>query len=248
MGAAISNNVSSQIVNTSYGIANTYVTDCSSAAKSTYEILASKGCNQTLKNVDLKSGTTINVDCIQNNTTKNSMQSMIQDQVVAQATAAAQSIGGPSLSFANSIQDIAQNIAQNIKNDYTQRCVQNNTTKITIDCTDPSTNQSIDGLTIDNSIADYATCTSNNTTVNLFQSKLSTLIRTQTNASEVNTFGSFVAIFVIIIAIVGFFFVKTLSGPMGWVIVIIVAAIVLGLIIYAGFAFENSLYPFTKTR
>jgi len=246
MGAAVSSNVTKQIIETSYGIANNYVNDCKTTTSATYNFLASNGCTQNLQNINLQNGSTINVSCLQNNSTQNSMKNMIRDQIVAQATAAAQSIGGPSLSFSSNVQDIAQKISEQISTDYTQKCTAGNNTTVNIVCSDPSTNQTINGLTINNTENTFNNCTSNNTTVNQQSGRLSDLIRTQTNASEVNTLGSFVAIFLIIIAIIGFFFVKTLNGPIGWIVVIIVAAIVIGLIIYAIFAFERGLYPFTR--
>lgn len=246
MGAAISNNVSKDIVNTSYSIATSYVQTCQSANKATFNIVANPNCKaQNLGQLDIVNKSSMNANCLQNSTTENTMQSMIQDQIVAQATAAAQSIGGPSLSFASSLQERAENIAQSIRTLYTQHCVTNNTSDVNITCGSGAT-QTFTGISIDNEISTYNTCTADNATKNQFISKLSNLIHNETNAKEADTLGGFVIVILIVLAIIAFFFVKTLNGPIGWVIVIIVIAVIIGLAVYAAFAFRNGWYPFKR--
>ena len=245
MGAAISTQVSKQILTNSYAIANTVVQNCVSGIQQDVTLIAKDNCKQNLGTVNINAGNTINVQCVQNTTVQNSLKAQIQAQVTQQANAAAQSLGGPSLSFAKSLTETSEDIATSITNLFTQNCVANIDQSYTIQCQD-SAQQTIQTLNIETGNSVYSTCVNDSTIQNRLQTAMESTIKQTTSAQEADTLAVVIIIVLIFLAIGAIFFIQTLNGPMGWLIVIIVVIVIIGLLVYAAFAFADGLYPFSK--
>lgn len=244
MGAAISNQVANQVINSSYSIANSYIDKCKSTTLNDFTLEAEKGCvKQSTGPIDLTNNTSINVSCVQNSSTRSSMQTQISTQILDQATAAAQSIGGPSLSFADQIQNFSQNASTSIMNNYTQDCLSSVDNNVTIKCASGAT-QTIGAIDVSSNTNEFTSCIAKNRTDSDLVGTLSTIIQNSTNASEADTFGVVIVVILIFLAIGAIFFIYTLNGPTGWLIVIIVLSVVIGLSIYSAFAFNSGLFPF----
>ena len=244
MGAAISDQVSNQIIKNSLDIATNVSQTCQSTTSNNFNIDAKNNCVQTLGNITIKNNISIDTSCIQNSTVQNSLQSQLQTQILNQATAAAQSLGGPSITFSRNIQNFSQETSKNISNLFTQSCVSQHSSTVTIKCSDNAI-QTIGAINDTNQIADYTNCTNNNSVISDAKETLSNYLKNETFATEADTFGSVVVIFLVVIGFFAIFFVQTLNGPIGWIIIIIVAAIVIGAIIYAIYAYQNGSYPFS---
>jgi len=246
MGGAVAKNISKQIINNSLSIANTYVQNCTGTGDQLFGLTISNGCVANVGTINIENTQVVNVKCVQNTTTKSSMQSDIQAQIAQQALAAAQSIGGPSVSFAESIANFAQSTSETIKNKYTEECLDTANQSQKITCTDPNSKLTVGAIDIKNEQSAYNTCTANNTTIDAIVDSLATIISQQTNASEVNSFSGFVIIILGVLGIVAYGFIKTLNGPIGWIVIAIVAIIVISIIIYATLALTEKLYPFNQ--
>lgn len=248
MGAAISNNVANQIIQNSNAIANKYIQSCSSQANSSFNLDILRGCKSNIGTVDISTSQVIDVTCAQNTTTRDSMRSDIKAQIIQQATAAVQSLGGPALAVASNLTDVATTAASTITDSYTQSCLGTATASNNILCSDPDSGLNIGLLKVEDTQTARNTCVATNITTNGLVASLSTVISTTTNASEADTLIIFVIIGLVVLAFVGIFFLYTLNGPIGWVIVGIFVLIVIGIVIYATLAFTDKLYPFnTKT-
>lgn len=246
MGAAIAKNVSKQIINNSTTIANTYIQKCTGTGDQLFGLTISNGCVANIGKIDIANTQVLNVICVQNSTTTSSMKSEIAAQIAQQALAAAQSIGGPSASFAESIAIFAANASETITNLYTQTCLGNANQNQNIKCTDPSSQLTVGAIDISNQQTEFTNCTANSTTINTLVNGLSDIISQQTNASEANSFTGFIVIFLVVLGIIGFSFIYTLNGHVGWIIIAIIAIIVVVIIVYATLAFSQKLYPFNQ--
>ena len=136
MGAAISNNVASQIIQQSYNIATTAVTTCQSTSANNFTIGATGGCTVAGNTIDFTQGNIISATCLQNLNVQNSIESQINAQIIAMSNAAAQSLGGPSLSYAQSVQKVAESASSKISQKFTVGCITGNTNTATITCAD----------------------------------------------------------------------------------------------------------------
>lgn len=245
MGAAISNNVAKQITTSSTSIATSYTSKCTTTGHQLFDLKILSGCQANGNTVNITNEQVLGVACIQNATTQASMTSDIQAQIAQQALAAAQSIGGPSLSIASSISEEATRSAQEIVTLYTQTCVANENQETKVTCSDGSQfNGNV--INISNDQSTYNSCVSNASTIADIQNRIAGLINQQTSAQEANTLVSIVVIGLIVLAFFGIFFVYSINGPIGWLIVGILFLLIIALIVYAIFAFMDKLYPFNQ--
>ena len=246
MGAAISNSVASQITTNSLTIANKYVANCTSTGSQLFELNVLNGCVANNNTVNISDVQVLNVACIQNATTQASMLSDIQAQIAQQTLAAAQSIGGPSLTIANTISDQATNAANSIVSAYTQKCVTDENQVTTITCTGQGSQFSGNVINVNNTQNAYNACVANQSSIDTITSGIANTINTQTSAKEANTLGGFVAIALIVLVIFAIFFIYTIGGSFGWIIVVIIVLICISFIVYAVYAFTDRLYPFNR--
>jgi len=246
MGAAISNNVASQIISQSYKIATAAVTTCQSSSRNNFTIGATGSCTVEGNTIDFTQGNTISATCLQNLNVQNSIKSQINAQIIAQSNAAAQSLGGPSLSYAQAVQDVAEDASTTISNAFTVNCISGNTNTANITCGD---NASISNnvINVNQTNSTYATCTNDAATITRLAQSLSSAIQSTTTATEADTLSGVIVILFVFLAIGAIFFLYTLNGPTGWIVVGIVALIIIALLVYAAFAFTDGLYPFKKT-
>lgn len=245
MGTAISHQVSNQIINNSYSIATNAIQKCKASASSQFKAEAGGNCHQNITTVNLTNGTEIEASCVQNVTTNASMQAQITAQVISQVNAAAASLGGPSVSIADSLNDFAQYTAETISNQFTSVCTGLSQNTASFGCGDSAT-QNIGTINVDNTTSEYLSCANSATVSDNLKNILSDKISSTTAAKETDTLTTIVVIVLIFLGIFGFIFVRTLNGPIGWVVVIIVVALIIGLIVYAIFAFSRGLYPFNS--
>jgi hypothetical protein len=245
MGAAISNSVASQITTNSLTIANKYVSNCTSTGSQLFDLNVLNGCVANNNTVNISDVQVLNVACIQNATTKASMTSDIQAQIAQQTLAAAQSIGGPSLTIANTISNQATNAANSIVSAYTQKCVTDENQVTTITCSGQGSQFSGNVINVNNTQNAYNSCVANQSSSDTITSGIANAIKTQTSAKEANTLGGFVAIALIVLVIFGIFFIYSVQS-FGWIIVIIIVLICISFIIYAVYAFTDKLYPFNQ--
>lgn len=246
MGAAISKNVAKQIITTSTGIANSYVQQASAQGSEAFGLTIGSGCTSNIGTINITNKQVINVQALQNTTTQNSMRAAIQAQITQQAVAAAQSLGGPSASFAENISDFAVSASNTIKDVYTQTCLGNAEQSQNIICGGTGASNTIGAIDISNTQNAYTDCTANNATINNLVDTLASIINDQTSAKEADTLGTFVVVGIIFLGIIGLGFVYAANGPIGWVIIAIIAVIVVVLIVYATLAFSRKLYPFSQ--
>lgn len=246
MGAAIARNVAKQIISTSNNIATTYVQNCTGSGSQTFGVDISSGCQSKIGDINITNQQVINVKCVSNDTTISSMKADIQAQITQQATAAAQSIGGPSVSFSDSIATFSVEAANTITTLYTQTCIGQANESAGITCSGTGSTSSIGAINVTNTQNVYTDCVSTNNTNNSLTDALTTIIYNQTNAKEANTLGGFVGIGLIFLGVLGIGFVYTTNGPMGWIIVAAIAVIIVAVIVYAAVAFSQKLYPFNQ--
>ena len=246
MGAAIARNVAKQIISTSNSIATTYIQNCTGSGSQTFGVNISSGCQSKIGDINITNEQVINVKCASNDTTISSMKSDIQAQIAQQATAAAQSIGGPSLSFSDAISKFSVKAANAITTLYTQTCIGNANESEGITCSGTGSTSSIGAINVTNTQNVYTDCVSTNNTNNSLVDSLTTIMYLQTNAQEANTLGGFVGIALIFLGILGIGFVYTANGPIGWIIIAVIAVIIVAVIVYATVAFTQKLYPFNQ--
>lgn len=246
MGVAVSRQVSNNILNNSYAIANNYTQTCINSTANTFNLIADQGCTQTVQNVTITDQTTFNVKCLQNNTTKSTLKNTIQTQITNQAIAAAQSLGLPSASVVDQIQGFAETAASTIENSYTQECIGLTSNDINFECSGTGTAQNIGNITIANTTTTYTDCIQKARTDANLDSTLTGIISNTASAKEANTLISFIIIVLIFLGIFAVIFVRTLNGPIGWIIVIVVVIVILSLLVYAGIAFQEKRYPYNN--
>lgn len=246
MGAAISNNVASQIVSTSLNIANTYAQTCTGTGSQVFGLNVSQGCKTQTGDINITNTQVLNVKCMQNTTTINSMKADIKAQITQQAIAAAQSIGGPSVTFAQDITNFANEASETITNLYTQTCTGGGTQSAEITCTDPNSQLTVGAINVSNTQNVYVDCTNDSKTINELKSTLASTIYNQTSAKEADSLAAFAIIGLIFLAIIGIGFLYTANGPVGWLIIGIIAIVVVVMIVYAALAFTKKLYPFNQ--
>lgn len=246
MGGAFSKNVAKQIIQSSNNIATKYIQNCSGTGSQTFGVDISKGCTSSIGTIDITNEQVINVTCAQNSTTISSMKSDIQAQIVQQATAAAQSIGGPEGTFSESIATFSATAANTITTLYTQTCIGKANQSQAITCSGSGTQSTIGAINISDTQNVYSNCVAINNTNNELITTLTNIIREKTNAKEINTLGGFVGIILIFLGALGIGFIYTVNGPLGWIIVAVIAVIIVAIIIYAAVAFTQKLYPFNQ--
>ena len=247
MGAAISKNVAKQIIDTSTSIANSYVQNCSGTGSQVFGLDVSSGCTANIGSINISNQQVINVKCVQNTTTQNSMKADIQAQITQQALAAAQSIGGPSLSYAENISNFSAKAASDITNVYTQTCMAQASQTQGIVCGGTGSSLTVGAINISGQQTQYTDCTANNSTINDLTTELASIINSQTSAKEADTLGTFVVVGLIILGILGLGFIYAANGPIGWAIIAVIAVIIVVLIVYATLAFTKKLYPFNQS-
>jgi len=245
MGASIATQTAKQIINNSIAIGTNASQTCQSTTVNNFNVTATDKCVQDLSGLSEDNKISIDTRCIQNTTVQNNLQAQLQTQIMNDSLAAAQSLGGPSLNVSTQIQQFAQKTSIDIKNLFTQSCVTAHSSDVTIACSG-NAQQTIKGINVSNQISDYQNCTTNNSVITQAVVTLSNILQNTNAAKESDTLIDIVIIIVVIIGIFGVFFVQSLNGPIGWVVVIIIAAVIIGLIIYAIYAFEAGLYPFNS--
>jgi len=246
MGTAISTNVANQITQNSLTIANKYVANCTSTGDQLFDLQILNGCVANNNTINIANTQVLNTSCIQNATTKASMSSDIQAQIAQQALAAAQSIGGPSIQIATAISNQATSSANSIVAAYTQSCVSSESQTTKIICSDPGSSFSGNLININNTQSSYNSCVANQSSIDKIKTDIANLIKSSTSAKEVDTFGGILGAIVLGLVIFGIAFIYFTESSFGWIIVIIIALVCIGLIIYAVFAFTDKLYPFNR--
>jgi hypothetical protein len=246
MGAAISNNVAKQIISSSQSIATSYTQTCSGSGSQVFGLDTSNGCVTQTGDINITNTQVINVACMTNDTTKSSMRADIQAQILQQSLAAAQSIGGPSLSFARLVTDFAEDASQQITTLYTETCIGTANQSVGIACTDPNSKLTVGAINVSNTQNVYVNCVTNNSTINNLTSRLAGIIKTETSAQEADSLVAFAVVGLVFLAIIGIGFLYTANGPIGWIIIAIIAVIVVVMITYAALAFSKKLYPFNQ--
>lgn len=243
MGASVAKQTSQQIINNSYTIANNAVQSCKQSTLNQFDATAGGTCKQTFGPINITNGTVIEANCVQNVTVKNSMKAQITAQIISQVNAAAQSFGGPSASIADSLNTFAQDTAETISSQFTQNCTGFTDNSSQFSCSG-SASQTFQAINVTNTTNGYFACANDATIQNGLVSKLTDKISTTTSAKEADSLTTVVVVVLIFLGIFAFIWVRTLNGPIGWVVVILVVALIIGLIVYAIYAYANKLYPF----
>jgi len=242
--ASVSKNITNQLVQQAQNIANTYVSSCTTTVDNSSVFNFKDNCFFGNNRVDIVGKQLLNTSCIQNNTTKSTMNNDIQSQLHQSAQALVQNFGlGLNIADAEAISNSINNLSQTITSTYTQVCTSQIANNTAVNCSE-SANVSYNVITIDNTTDAYTSCTSNNITNSNAVNDLQTVIQQSSVAKQVDTFAVFVIVFFIFLAIIAIFFLYNLNGPIGWIIVIVVLVIVISAIIYSAFAFNNKNYPY----
>lgn len=245
MGASIAKNVTQNASSGVNNIANSYVTSCTTTVANNQNITASGNCKVDFGTIDVKNTAALSTKCMQSNTTITSMRNQIKNKILSNVTSQTQNLGLPSLSVATNISEAATNLANVVTNTYTQTCINSISSNQSFSCTD-NAEVTVNYLNMDNGVQAFQECVQNNISIIDAQNNLESAISQTTAATEENAFAGFFGIFMIIIGIIAIFFINSLNGPIGWLIVAIIICIAIGSLVYGYLASKNGLYPYPK--
>ena len=245
MGVSVSSNVANQLNSLANEVAASFAQSCEGSIAQTTG-LNLNNCPVNATEIDLNNTSNINITCLQSDTLKTSMQNAISDAVAQQAAAVTQSLGAPSAAVASSVTNASIGLANAVVTKFTQTCVNNISNSAVINCTNSPLN--VKYIKINNQSTEYQSCVSNNTQESAAVNRLTEAIQQTSTAKEENSFNAIISAILIVIAIFAIFVINTASSSFGWIIIIGVILLVIGLVLYAFFAQRDGLYPFPKKQ
>jgi hypothetical protein len=236
------------MINDSNSIISTYENTCSATGTSTVAQVETNGCTFGDNNKIIVEGrTNISLECVQNNTTKNSIKSSIEQSMRQTAKAITQSFGFPSFGRAENFIEQSVSLGDQIVEHYYNTCLAETTsTQVGYNC---------QGTTFGNgnvievqAFTDItAKCLQNNTSINNIVSDLQSRLDQTAVAQNQNTFEIFIIIFIVIIIALAYAGVSLAESPLvEYGILFLVLASIISTVVYTITARQNNNYPYVK--
>ena len=244
MGVSVSTNSAEQVNAVANDVAVTFSNTCKSSI-SQQTGLNLVDCNLTIQDgIDLNQVANVSVTCLQNSSFQSTMTDAISDAVSQKANSITQSLGGLSVSDANTVSSLSNLLAQSVVQKYTQTCVNGISSDNIINC--KGSNITAGYIKTQNTVNDYNTCTQQDHGEAAIVSRMQDIINQTATATEENSFNALIGAGLLVIAVIAIFFVNSVSGNIGWIVVFIFFLLVIALVLYAFFAQRNGWYPFPQ--
>jgi len=234
------------MIKSSTDIINTYVQSCTVNSQDANNMIKLEGCIVgTGGQLIIDSNQAVNLNCVQNDTTQNSIDTSVRQNMRQIAEAITQQFGFPNVSIAQSFIDQSVILGGVITSSYYSTCgVKNITSNNPIACQ----GSTINGIVKINDIQTTAiNCTLNATTQNAVYNKVISLLDQSSVAKQEATFLYAFYGILIFFAIVAYFIISLADSPLvQWAVVFIVFFFLLGSVIYAATAKTSGNAPFSK--
>lgn len=246
MGASISTNTISSMINNSIKVINNYEQTCTLTQSAQNSFLCLNCCTIGKgAQIDLLNTQVLNQKCITQASTQTAIAASVQQSMRQQANAVVQQFAFGTVDDANNFINASITLADEISNTYNSSCsAQASDQTSTLVCN----NSTIDGVI---SIGNFQSITQScllkaitNSTAN--QVAISRLSESAV-AKQQSTFGSVLIVFAILLAIGAWFLVSIADNTLvQWLIVGIVLFSVIGSVVYSLTAKSAGNYPYTK--
>lgn len=246
MGISSSTNTVNSMIKNVNDVFNTYENICSASGNEVDTTFKLNGCSLTGDIFRLNNYQAVSQSCIQNATTTTAIRSDVEQAMRQAATAVTQSIGFPSFTQANAFIQQSIDAGNDITNQYINTCVGNALkSNLSFSCQNSNISNSVVEINSFQSLTQ--SCVSNYITTSDIVSKLVSSLDQSTSASQENTFGYFMLVFVLFIGIIAWAGISIASEPaVQWLIVGLVLFSIVGSVIYTVFAKQFGLYPYSK--
>lgn len=244
MGASIAKAASNSMEQVAVDVTNEFFTTCSNNVSSSDTFKFGKGCKTGNIKASIKNKTTISQKCLTQGTVKNSLNQTMKSRLEQQAQSLSQNLGFPSLSYTNSLIEISQSIADTITNNIATRCLTNNNNTVKFDCEGANIGDVV--FTIENQADIINSCVTNAASYNSLKNSMEQVLRNSSTAKEADALGSLL-IFLGLFAIgVLFFIYEEINSPVGYLVIFVIIAILVGSCIYSYSAAGSGLYPYQR--
>jgi len=249
MGVSISKNTIQSMINDTNSIISTYENTCSATGTSTVSQVNTNGC--TFGNNDkiiVEGGAFVSQQCIQNNNTKNSIRSSVEQSMRQTAKAITQSFGFPSFSEAQSFIDLSVTLGNQIVDHYYNTCIaQTTSSNVQFNCQGTKFGNG-DVVEIKGFTQITQNCLQNNTSINNTVSTLESKLDQTSVAMQQNTFEIFIIVFIVIILALAYGGISLAQNPIvEYGILFLVLASIISTIVYTVTAKKYNNYPYNRT-
>lgn len=248
MGASISKSTATNATKSAIDIANSFSQNCAQSLNQTQDFSLS-GCSKVkIQSLNLGQNGSIDVKCLQNDSTRTQMRSAISSSLTQKTSAITQSLGLPSAAVADSVANEISNLSQTITNTYTQTCTAQFNSAQKFSCKN-SKDITIGAINLNQSGETLASCTQSNRAVVDAENQLAAALSQTTSAKEADSFATLLIVFFVFLGVIGFGFVQfSKSETAKWIIILIFVVVIVLLVAYAYNAFEKRLWPFQKSQ
>jgi len=247
MGISSSTNTVNSMIKNANDVITNYENICKSSNSQVNTVFnVSNGCNLDNDHINLSNYQAISQSCIQNNTIQVSMKSDIEQAMRQAATSVTQQFSFPSVSDANNFIKQSIDLGNQIFTNYINSCINIGlNSNLSFNC---------QGGTIKNTVIEINSyqsltqqCIANNIDTIGLATKLISRLDQSASATQENTFGYFMLIFVLFIGIIAWAGISVADNPLvQWGIVFLVLISVVSSIIYTVTAKSRGAYPYTK--
>lgn len=244
MGASIARAASDSMEQVAVNVTNEFFTTCSNNISTSSAFKLGEGCKTGNINISVENKTTISQKCLTQSTVKNSLNQAMRSQLQQQAQALSQNLGFPAVSYTNSLVEVSQKIADNITNNIATRCLTNSNDTTKFNCTGAQTGDIV--FTVKNSADIVNSCVTNSDAYNSLKSDMEQILRNSSTAKEADALGNLL-IFLGLFGIgVLFFIYEDINSPIGYLIIFVIIAILVGSCVYSYSAAGMNLYPYQR--
>jgi len=248
MGASISKNEVSSMIQNTQSIISNYENICTVSGGSSQAQFDANGCTFG-KGTEINISATQNVNqtCISSGTTRNSMTNDVKQSMQQSAQATTQAFAFPSLSLSESYISDSITLGQSIVDNYYNSCLAlGENSKASFKCTNSSFDGAVINLTSYQNITQQ--CLQKYVTDNGSVLKLQSTLSQSDVAKNESIFATFGIIFIILILIFAYAGVSLADNPLvEWGIVILIAISLISSVIYSATAKQNGNYPYNRT-
>lgn len=249
MGVSISKNTIQSMINDTNSIISTYENTCSATGTSTVAQVTTNGCTFGNDNKIIVQGSTyVSLQCIQNNTTQNSIRSSVQQSLQQTAKSITQSFGFPSFAEADNFISLSATLGDQIVNYYYNTCIaRTSSTNVGFTCTNSQFGNG-NVIEVEGFTQITENCLQNNTAINNIVSQLEASLNQTAVATQQNTFEIFIIIFIVIIIALAYAGISVAESPLvEYGILFLVLASIISTVVYTITARQNNNYPYNRT-
>lgn len=247
MGISISKNTVDSLIQNTQTIISNYENICTVKGDTSQATFDARGCKfgpGTVINI----GATQNVNqtCISSVTTRNNMTNEVRQSMQQSAQAITQSFAFPSLSDSESFIRQSVELGENIVSNYYSICItEASSAQAKFTCENSTFNGAVINLESYQNLSQQ--CNQKFANNNDLTTKLASNLSQSDVAQNQSIFGTFAAIFIILILIFAYAGISLAENPLvEWGIVILVAISVISSIVYSISAEKYGNYPYNK--